>query len=1128
MKKRLFVSFLILAVASINLHARDFVVSSTLDFRITWLTLMDGDTISVTPNDGMIYNLGDLKLKTSGGCLTIRSTTPDSLPYLQLSVTGVMLNDTTTCGLVFENLHLEYRSPLSTSGQIVYFNSVRANISKLVFKGCEITQSIRSLFRSVKPNLAIINPTTGLPYNNCGILNYFEMSNCIVHNSFLSQYNNWPMVYSGHIPEVVNFKNNSFYDMPYLKNIFSMGIVNNDWNTKATINFENNTVCISGPYNGQSLISTGAFLHPETVFNIKNNVLLLPNWVDAKNIRDTSFLAPKVLSSSYGIVNASHNLIQGYNSWASGEAPDSLGAGRFIFIDTIPQYDMASLGVKWSDFANPLAGNYSYLSSNPMATAGTNGGPIGDPKWVVGLMPKNLLVTANISGAILTPTNGSYQINTPVKVSASTVIGYRFNCWTDSLGNVVSQLNPYEFSIISDTKLMAQYDTLPTRNVVVNIKGSKTGTYSISPVRTTYYEGDYITITVNDHAVNDFVAWNDGSNEKTRYELLGTENLVLDAYFIEKPYFLAWDFCQIKSSVSYSYLYANHWADTTNMGMMKAITKDSVEINIKARYNKFMESGSRNCVLRYTTASNFARPDWVYVKFNTAGKSHVKVRSQVGVDICAFKKQLMQYSLDKVQWTTFSSFSFSNNIYDSYGKWTDFDGILPESVNNRDSVFVRWIGDAQSGMVSDSTIIQSYENFYISNVVISTDSTFNPDPVTSKLYTEPVTVASGTVFSLPLLAELPSDSIISYQFDMYYDTNMVEYLGIEQENTLSDQSLVLVNSNEIGRIKVAYTSTNYLNGSGILLTVKFRALNVGKCVPTIPICYFNSNLVGDVQLSTITVTNKYGDVNGDNLILAHDAGLVLQYSVGMDPLPTVDPLPWESWRLMAADVDGSKDLNAFDAGLILQRSIDLIQFFPVEAIPTTLRSAKVEAINNVTITQEGQQLVFRSYGSIIGLNVDIKNGSTVLLEPKNIAPGMLSAKNISGKTYRIGLATSTPMVDGTVLMVMPIKDNASSELTFSLIVNNEYQDLKAKIVTGQSGVSNVTPTICPNPVGDIMQVKGLEGVARIIVTDLNGRVLLNKEIVNGEDIQANKLSGGVYLYKIQVGDITHYGKLLKK
>ena len=70
------------------------------------------------------------------------------------------------------------------------------------------------------------------------------------------------------------------------------------------------------------------------------------------------------------------------------------------------------------------------------------------------------------------------------------------------------------------------------------------------------------------------------------------------------------------------------------------------------------------------------------------------------------------------------------------------------------------------------------------------------------------------------------------------------------------------------------------------------------------------------------------DDNGH--IRAYDAALTLMYSVGLDPLPAIDPLPWESWRIETANVDGVGNITAYDAALILQYSVGIITHFPVE------------------------------------------------------------------------------------------------------------------------------------------------------------------------------------------------------
>ncbi len=74
----------------------------------------------------------------------------------------------------------------------------------------------------------------------------------------------------------------------------------------------------------------------------------------------------------------------------------------------------------------------------------------------------------------------------------------------------------------------------------------------------------------------------------------------------------------------------------------------------------------------------------------------------------------------------------------------------------------------------------------------------------------------------------------------------------------------------------------------------------------------------------------YGDLDENGEIQAFDASVLMQYVVGMNPLPFLDPLPWGLQRINAGDVDGNEELQAYDAALILQYSIGLITQFPVE------------------------------------------------------------------------------------------------------------------------------------------------------------------------------------------------------
>ena len=112
----------------------------------------------------------------------------------------------------------------------------------------------------------------------------------------------------------------------------------------------------------------------------------------------------------------------------------------------------------------------------------------------------------------------------------------------------------------------------------------------------------------------------------------------------------------------------------------------------------------------------------------------------------------------------------------------------------------------------------------------------------------------------------------------------------------------------------------------------------------------------------------FGDIDTNTVVQAYDAALALQYSVGLNPLPTMDPLPWSSWRLAVANVDTVGNVTANDASLILQHSAKLISTFPADA----KKRGGDAPVANVTVTQEGNQLVFRATGALYAFNVYMK------------------------------------------------------------------------------------------------------------------------------------------------------------
>jgi len=721
MKKRFTLFMLVAFCISLATMARNTVVSSSAEFGNAWGALTDGDTISFAPG---LMNIGNRTLPATGGTFTFRSQYdhPDSMAIVQLQISGVNTEEGITTGLIFENLHLQYRSPSSTSGQIIYFNKVYADISIVAFRNCEISQSVRSLIRTVKPSdIPATDSTEAVEYTSSGDLEYLEMTDCIVHNTFASSSHNWPLLYFGHLPIEVYIARNTFYDMPYNKSIFTMNYAVPELGRNAEITFENNTVCITGPTQG--IVVTGTYLGQESEFNFHNNLFLVPYWENDLNLHDSLYSAPRIISCRYGIINASHNLVEGYARWESGQNIDAeTGDGAFLALDTMPQYTMADLELSWSDFLNPEGGDYSYMYNIPLATAGSDGGPIGDPRWVMTFAdPKNLTLVSNAEGAVVTPAMGVYESGTEVTISASEVVGFTFQNWQDTLGNVVSTENPYTFNITSDTYLVAYYEELLSRAITIRLNGTNTATYSLSPAREIYYVGDEVTITVNAHYLNDFLGWSDGSKELSRSFVVANDTTIV-ANFRQYPYMLAWDFCQLTANnTRFSSLEANHYVNEANKGEMNYVTGDTLAADFQTRNNKFTAEGKElhYSALRRTPAANFDNPDYLFVKFSTLGYTHITVKSAIASDNCVHLVQKMQYSLNGTDYIDFAVDTLPSAEADWNQVWFPLQGTLPKEAQNREEVYVRWIADKTSERVKLASLEEvAYEYLYISQIVI--------------------------------------------------------------------------------------------------------------------------------------------------------------------------------------------------------------------------------------------------------------------------------------------------------------------------------------------------------------------------------------------------------------------------
>lgn len=92
----------------------------------------------------------------------------------------------------------------------------------------------------------------------------------------LTSGNRWPCVYFGHTPIELVFRNNTFYDLPYLKCVYTMNKISDEAERfQVSVYFEHNTLMVGAP-NDFKVFEVSDYLGMDSQFFIENNLFLYP------------------------------------------------------------------------------------------------------------------------------------------------------------------------------------------------------------------------------------------------------------------------------------------------------------------------------------------------------------------------------------------------------------------------------------------------------------------------------------------------------------------------------------------------------------------------------------------------------------------------------------------------------------------------------------------------------------------------------------------------------------------------------------------------------------------------------------------------------------------------------------
>ena len=396
----------------------------------------------------------------------------------------------------------------------------------------------------------------------------------------------------------------------------------------------------------------------------------------------------------------------------------------------------------------------------------------------------------------------------------------------------------------------------------------------------------------------------------------------------------------------------------------------------------------------------------------------------------------------------------------------------------------------------------------------------------------------GPEFTVEIKAEniTTEDSIKAFNFTLTKPAG-VTYKSYTVDGTHAENGLVEVAETDTS-VLVGFASNGYLSGEKPLIHLSFLDQDiVARDVHFKFTDFLYNNLVNYTKdVGLVGIVHNLGDVDSDGKIIAFDAAHVLQYSVGLDPLPSQDPLPWQYWRIGTADVNFDGEILASDASDILKYSVGLISEFSAPV------KGKV-AVPQINVYASNKELRIESLGNgLFAMNLEFPIQEGMSFGEPSAIENVLMASNMTDTLFKLAVASSSDLAGNFVsIPITNIKGDETLDIDYYL--NNTFGQVRVDMsswLTSNEGVQNKPNQFellqnYPNPFNPSTQIHyALPEATQVTLEVFNSLGQKVMELVNGQKsagyhtatFDASGLSSGVYLYKLTTPSFTQTKKML--
>lgn len=301
------------------------------------------------------------------------------------------------------------------------------------------------------------------------------------------------------------------------------------------------------------------------------------------------------------------------------------------------------------------------------------------------------------------PKGATFEEGTEVTLTATKNFGYKFVNWTNDKGDVVSTKAQFNYTVMSDTQLTANFVAVNTYALSLTVDGTNDYMVQVDPAgkeingKQMYEEDTYVTLSAMSYP--GLVTFNNWNNGQTDSELTFkmSEDIDITAIYSQEDIIAGWDFYKSGNNNRVADFHSSE-NETSAFTLTNGTTTSSWLDKSTESANGYESMAGAAVNWRSGSGNGDVGHYYWQTKVNAEVFTNIMVQFDMLYNFNSYSVYNVEYSTDGENWV------YNGNITLMGAKTVShYSGSLPEGTNNQKTLFIRMIPDYSSEIVGSAS-----------------------------------------------------------------------------------------------------------------------------------------------------------------------------------------------------------------------------------------------------------------------------------------------------------------------------------------------------------------------------------------------------------------------------------------